>query len=205
MVDHFLEQYKTKTKEELEHIASSESFVPAAVKVAVYLLNENHGMQIPLPFPQLKINKYEEDYSTLKHYSKTFSVREVTSAFSLALLFIGARSILNYIRGAKGIEENYSLFQFLLIVLVFTLSNVIYKREHGRRNLLVGRLVQNTFLFICTLLLGSLMSWLMGSGIQLSQTDTFTLIFGFTIVILIAEGLVSFVRRILTLVGWHIW
>ena len=200
MVEHFRQRYRTKTREELEHIASApESFVPAAVKVAIQLLNEKHGMQIPLPFPEVKINRYEEDYTTYKHYFKTFSVREVTSALSLAVLFIGAHSILNYIRDAKGVDENFSLIQFLLLVLVFTLSNIIYKREHGRRNLLVGRLLQNTFLCVCILLLISLRNWLMGSGVTLFNDDAVAIMFGFTIIILFAEGIVSIVRRILTL------
>ncbi|AHM59230.1 hypothetical protein D770_04815 [Flammeovirgaceae bacterium 311] len=206
MTQYFLKRYKYKLKKELEHIVSFyDAYNKSAVKAAVQLLDEEHGVQIPLPFKDKKFSQYEKDELTYEHYFKTFSIREVASAFSLAILFIAMVAILTYLREARWIDEHYTLLLFLILLLIFTLNHVFYKQEHGRRNLFAGRIIQNALTLTFIFLFVNVLYWIRGDGTLSFEGNTFIVVLGFLIVLFLAEGIISLIRRILTLLKWHIW
>ena len=72
MEQHFRRVYKNKTREELEHVVHSyQSYHKDAVRVAIQLLQENYGTELPLPFEE-RINKYHGDTTTYDQYLRTF-------------------------------------------------------------------------------------------------------------------------------------
>lgn len=205
MIENYKEQLKDRPKEELELLVDSHvSFPKEAVKAAIELLKEDHGVKKTLPFKGRKLRRYEKDEFTYQNYFKTFSYREITSALSLAFLFNAGLELLKYLREAPWINENFTLLALILAVAVFTVNHVIYKLEHKRRNFFLGRIMQNGLLLFAITFVMVLNNWLLGDG-SLASRMSFSLIFGFFLFLLAIEIILSIFRRILTLFKWHIW
>ncbi|WP_017734091.1 hypothetical protein [Nafulsella turpanensis] len=207
MVEYFKKRLKDKSRRELLDIVSNHgAFEYDAVKAAILLLDENYGESLPLPFEEKKviIIKRKEDDLTYRDYFRTFSYRELTSAVVLSFLFASVVQLLKYLNTVPVIEDNYTLIIFFLPVFICLLGHVFYKREHRRRNLFVGRLVQNLLTISCFVLIIGIMSLVLGHNAEGREVDL-TLAFGFFVWFILVEIIISVFRRILKLFGWHIW
>ena len=206
MVEYYKNRLKKKSKEELEHIVQSHhGYERAAVKASIILLKEEHGISLPLPFEENSSITHQEDIYTYKKYFKTFSYREITSAVVLSFLFFAVSNAISYLGTVPLVEVTRPWIMFFLIFLICVLNHSIYKKEHRRRNLFLGRILQDILTIFMFLVLWTSMNWFLGNSKSPDSGAIASVVLVVIFGLLFIEAIVSILRRILTLFGWHIW
>lgn len=136
MKEHFIEKFKSRTKDELLAIVQDqENYQSAAVEAAKELLEQFHNVEPqiintanPAPEPTKKTRSNHQRIA----YFRTFSSREIWSSLSAAAAFLAIMWML------REFEVN-EIDNWLLIPLVFTLhllcnvlNHLFYSKEHHR-------------------------------------------------------------------------
>lgn len=128
-------------------------------------------------------------------FFRAFSIRDVLTAFSIALLYFTVLKVLSYA------EVDFPAYVYAFILIIpFILNHVVYKIEHHRPNNFVGRNIQD-YIF----LIGY---WLVSFLHTLIFNKTFSIdvksVAYFIVIVFISECLVALIKRLLTLMKWQI-
>lgn len=214
MVEKFLDRYQHRSEKELEFIVRSRStYEPEAVEAAMKLLEEKYNTDTS--HARLSVKKPQKDIRALTKFSQkltldvyihTFSNREVTSAVACGLLFVAFTKLFGYYMSEDWIRESYGIIVSICFVGINILNHILYKKEHRKRNLLWGRIVQVSLTTLMILILFAILN-------LVDQHQTFLLeannLLGMSIflvlVVFVTEGIISTLRRFLLLFKWQTW
>ena len=94
----------------------------------------------------------EKTFGT-REFFRTLSYREFITALCLALLLFAALSTINYLEHYDWFDSYGRALTIALVVMIFTLNHVFYKKEHSRSNNYIGRNLADNLLFLTTYLI----------------------------------------------------
>lgn len=138
MKDHFIEKFKSRTKEELLAIFNDrENYQKAAVEAAIEILAAKHDFN-PETYENTtaKIDHPPRYTKKSKHlnpaYFRSFSSREVWSSLSAAAAFLAMMWILREFEMGEINDGILFLGLFILYLLSNVLNHLFYLKEHKR-------------------------------------------------------------------------
>ncbi len=210
MEDYFLKRFENKTRAELRAIVDNkENYQPTAVNAAIQLLNDNDFSE-PEPIAKIEIKENSNKSDTLPFFNirpfiDSFSYRIVLTAFTLALLFIACYEVLEYYSNERFFENNLGVWKFIVLIFLALANHVFYKKEQGRSNNFIGRLITDLLFLFALILVSYFYRFILDPTLSISLGgDMIFVVFGVLIFIVVFEMIVAALKFFLNKIKWQI-
>lgn len=210
----FYNKLKEKPESYLYRIVNSKAnFQPEAVNAAIQILNERYGAEIPfieepemIPIDQRRVktpkrrSRFDE-----RNFRRAFSYREILTAFTLAILYLSYVILISYYSDEEAIKDSWRSFMFVGFIVTLLLNHLFYHGEHKRTNSYLGRYICDLLFFMFWLAVQLLYSFYSGWSPIYEVGELFGAFLLFAFLVGFFESLVSFVRYLLSFLGWEIF
>jgi len=134
-----------------------------------------------------------------KSFFRTFSYREVLSAVMLATVVLATVRTFDYLEMPLS---NFVAGASSFLIVVFL--HVLYRLEHKRSNTFAGRIIHDMIYLILLVLLTQAFSWYKYRELSFDSSPTLTTVFSLCFVMILIEGLISLLKRLLDFLRWQV-
>jgi len=135
----------------------------------------------------------------MKQYIRTFSIRELLSAFFSSLMLVSLLFLFNQM----NMFDHYFFVAFFTLTLPIALGHRFYFLEHRRRNRLMGRIMQNLITSVNLIILFASTLHLAGTFHEIGSFEN--LFFAIFAYMLVVELVLTILNKLFLFIGWRIW